>query len=105
MAKRNAAIEATLTRPGITRPVGRPRKPDALTSAQRQAAYRARRRCQDPVLPTVTEIRDLELLSLCTEIRRQSLIPNMVWPAVFFSDLLKLVSFVEQNLSVTRNGN
>lgn len=44
MAKRNAAVEATLTLPGITRPVGRPRKPDALTNAQRQQAFRARRK-------------------------------------------------------------
>lgn len=43
MPKRNAAIEATLTLPGITRPVGRPRKPDALTNAQRQARFRARK--------------------------------------------------------------
>lgn len=43
MAKRNAAAEATLTLPGITRPVGRPRKPDAMTNAQRQARFRARR--------------------------------------------------------------
>lgn len=44
MAKRNAAVEVTLTLPGITRPVGRPRKPDALTNAQRQQAFRARRK-------------------------------------------------------------
>lgn len=44
MAKRNAAVEASLTLPGITRPVGRPRKPDALTGAQRQKALRDRRK-------------------------------------------------------------
>lgn len=38
--KRNRAIDATLTLPGITRPVGRPRKPDALTGAQRSKLYR-----------------------------------------------------------------
>lgn len=43
MRKRNAAVEATLTLPGITRPVVRPRKPDALTNAQRQARFRARK--------------------------------------------------------------
>ena len=43
MAKRNAAVEATLTLPGITRPVGRPRKPDALSNAQRQAVHRRKR--------------------------------------------------------------
>lgn len=41
-AKRNFAIDATLTLPGITRPVGRPRKPGALTNAQLQARFRAR---------------------------------------------------------------
>lgn len=44
MAKRNAAVDAILTLPGITRPVGRPRKPDALTGAQRQKAYRQRQK-------------------------------------------------------------
>ena len=39
---RNRAIDATLTLPGITRPVGRPRKPDALTVAQRSKLYRKR---------------------------------------------------------------
>lgn len=42
MSKRNAAAEATLTLPGITRPVGRPRNPKALTNAQRQARHRAK---------------------------------------------------------------
>lgn len=40
MVKRNAAVDATLTLPGIKRPVGRPRKPGALTGAQRQASFR-----------------------------------------------------------------
>jgi hypothetical protein len=44
MSKRNAAVEATLTLPGITRPVGRPRKPGALTGAQRQKLYRQRQK-------------------------------------------------------------
>lgn len=44
MAKRNAAVEATLTLPGITRPVGRPRKPDALSNAQRQKLFRQRQK-------------------------------------------------------------
>lgn len=39
---RNRAIDATLTLPGIPRPVGRLRKPDA-TNAQRQARFRARK--------------------------------------------------------------
>lgn len=46
MAKRNAAVESTLTLPGIARPVGRPRKPGALTNAQRQKAFRLRRKAQ-----------------------------------------------------------
>jgi hypothetical protein len=33
-----------MTLPGITRPVGRPRKADALTGAQRHARYRAKHR-------------------------------------------------------------
>lgn len=41
-AKRNAAVEATLALPGIKRPVGRPRKPDALTNAERQTSWRQR---------------------------------------------------------------
>lgn len=41
---RNRAIDATLTLPGITRPVGRPRKPDALSGAQRQKRYRQRQK-------------------------------------------------------------
>lgn len=44
MAKRNAAVEATLTLPGVTRPVGRPRKPDALSNSQRQKAFRDRKK-------------------------------------------------------------
>jgi len=43
MAKRNAAVEATLFLPGIVRPVGRPRNPDALTPAQRAKRYRDRK--------------------------------------------------------------
>ncbi|MDR1994036.1 hypothetical protein [Azonexus sp.] len=42
--KRNAAVEATLPLPGISRPVGRPRKPDALTPAQRAKRYRQRQK-------------------------------------------------------------
>lgn len=45
--KRNAAIDATLPLPGIIRPVGRPRKPNAMTNAQRQAAYRKRHKSVD----------------------------------------------------------
>ncbi|MCL2875462.1 MAG: hypothetical protein FWF12_04030 [Betaproteobacteria bacterium] len=40
--KRNSAVDATLPLPGIARPVGRSRKPDAKTNAQRQAAFRKR---------------------------------------------------------------
>jgi len=47
MAKRNAAADATLPLPGITRPVGRPRKPDAKSNAERQKAYRARHKSVD----------------------------------------------------------
>lgn len=45
--KRNAAIEATLPLPGMSRSVGRPRKADAKTGAQRQAAYRKRHKSVD----------------------------------------------------------
>jgi hypothetical protein len=38
--KRDASIDATLTLPGVTRPVGRPRKPDALTNAEVCRRYR-----------------------------------------------------------------
>jgi hypothetical protein len=44
MSARNRAIDATLTLPGVVRPVGRPRKADALTGAQRQKRYRQRHR-------------------------------------------------------------
>ena len=40
--RRNRAAEATMTLPGVPRPVGRPRKPDALTGAERQKAWRQR---------------------------------------------------------------
>lgn len=46
MVKRDASAEATLTLPGIVRPVGRPRKADALSNAERQKAFRARRKAQ-----------------------------------------------------------
>jgi hypothetical protein len=55
---RNRAIDATLTLPGIKRPVGRPRKPNALNGAQRQKLYRQRRRerfNRISVTPGVTE--------------------------------------------------
>ncbi|MDR1934971.1 MAG: hypothetical protein LBS49_05240 [Candidatus Accumulibacter sp.] len=41
--KRNAAIDATLPLPGVKRPVGRPRKADALTNAERQRRFRQRK--------------------------------------------------------------
>jgi hypothetical protein len=50
-AKRNAAVEATLPLPGITRPVGRPRKPGALTNAERQARFRAKTKAAISVTP------------------------------------------------------
>lgn len=105
MAKRNAAVEATLTLPGITRPVGRPRNPKALTNAQRQKAFRQRRHLQDLGVTPVTEIQDLEVSAICQEIRRQSMIRNMVRPSLMFRELLKLVAFAESANSVTRNGN
>jgi len=40
--KRDKAVEATLALPGIKRPVGRPRKPGALTNAEKQARFRKR---------------------------------------------------------------
>lgn len=40
--KRDAAKEATLPLPGVSRPAGRPRKPDALSNAERQRRYRAK---------------------------------------------------------------
>jgi hypothetical protein len=39
---RNRAVDATMPLPGIPRPVGRPRKADALTGAQRQKLWRQR---------------------------------------------------------------
>ena len=41
--KCDASIDATLTLPGVTRPVGRPRKPDAKTPAQRSRLYRQKK--------------------------------------------------------------
>jgi hypothetical protein len=41
---RNRAIDATLSLPGIPRPVGRPRSPQALTGAERQKRYRQSRK-------------------------------------------------------------
>lgn len=59
MARRNLAQEATLTLPGITRPVGRPRTGCAKTAAERMRAYRARRAAQAAEFPSpVTEIPD-----------------------------------------------
>lgn len=59
MARRNLAQEATLTLPGITRPVGRPRTGCAKTAAERMRAYRARRAAQEAEFPSpVTEIPD-----------------------------------------------
>lgn len=40
--KRDAAKEATLPLPGVVRPVGRPKKPDALSNAERQRRFRAK---------------------------------------------------------------
>jgi hypothetical protein len=39
---RNRAVDATLPLPGVPRQKGRPRKPDALTGAQRQKHWRER---------------------------------------------------------------
>lgn len=59
MARRNLAQDATLTLPGITRPVGRPRTGCAKTAAERMRAYRARRDAQACESPSpVTEIPD-----------------------------------------------
>lgn len=59
MARRNLAQDATLTLPGITRPVGRPRTGCAKTAAERMRAYRARRAAQAAEFPLpVTEIPD-----------------------------------------------
>lgn len=59
MARRNLAQDATLTLPGITRPVGRPRTGCAKTAAERMRAYRARRAAQAAEFPLpVTEIAD-----------------------------------------------
>lgn len=59
MARRNLAQDATLTLPGITRPVGRPRTGCAKTAAERMRAYRARRAAQANEFPSpVTEIPD-----------------------------------------------
>ena len=59
MARQNLAQDATLTLPGITRPVGRPRTGCAKTAAERMRAYRARRAAQAAEFPSpVTEIPD-----------------------------------------------
>ena len=42
--RRNRAVDATIPLPGIPRPVGRPRKPDALSNAERQRLWRKRQR-------------------------------------------------------------
>lgn len=44
--KRNAAVDATLSLPGITRPRGRPRSPNAKSGAERQKAYRDRQKAK-----------------------------------------------------------
>lgn len=55
---RNAAVDATLTLPGIARPVGRPRTGKAKTSAQRMAELRARRKAAADEFPSqVTKIK------------------------------------------------
>lgn len=57
MAKRDLSKDATLTLPGITRPVGRPRTGKAKSAAERMAAYRERRDQQSKEFPSrVTEI-------------------------------------------------
>lgn len=54
--KRDLSKDATLTLPGITRPVGRPRTGKAKTSAERMRAYRKRREDQANEFPSrVTE--------------------------------------------------
>lgn len=66
---RDLAVDATLTLPGITRPVGRPRKPGALTNAQRQSAFR-RRALGDQMEATVKRLADQFELSV-VEVKRQ----------------------------------
>ena len=39
---RNKAVLLTLALPGVPRPVGRPRKADALSNAERQKLFRRR---------------------------------------------------------------
>lgn len=46
-AKRDKSVDATLPLPGVSRPVGRPRKPDAKSNAERQRAYRKRHKSVD----------------------------------------------------------
>lgn len=54
---KNRAKDATLTLPGITRPVGRPRTGKAKSSAERMRDYRERREQQASEFPShVTEI-------------------------------------------------
>lgn len=43
-ARKDGAALATLSLPGISRAVGRPRKPGAMTGAQRVALHRARKK-------------------------------------------------------------
>lgn len=57
MVKRDRAKDATLTLPGITRPVGRLRTGKAKSSAERMRDYRERREQQASEFPShVTEI-------------------------------------------------
>lgn len=59
MARRDLGKDATLTLPGVARPVGRPRTGCAKTAAERMRAYRARRAAQASEFPSpVTEIPD-----------------------------------------------
>jgi hypothetical protein len=62
MAKaRNRAVDATLTVPGITRPVGRPRKADALTNAERQKLFRQRNKGAGELVDALVRVCRLEL--------------------------------------------
>lgn len=53
MVKRDLSKDATLTLPGITRPVGRPRTGKARSSAERMRAYRERRQQQESEFPSL----------------------------------------------------
>lgn len=62
MGSKSSAKDATLSLPGIPRPVGRPKSGNAKTPAERMRAYRERRKAQESEFPSrVTQIDESEI--------------------------------------------